>query len=369
MLKPESYSVPLNLHYCVHFGYLTIIVAILFITDLKRSPLENSSLQLSPADIPAQVKCPDDINVQNQMFSSSKSAEWPMHDSLFFNKLSGQNLDIPPPDDRHSVWQCTATLLQGLQFVEDFQSIYAAHKGTNEDVLKRQYNTLQDLTEKKEATISMSDFVLFHKLISILKVKVTIETGFANGGSAVAFLSALPEDGVHMSIDPYQAAWFKQAGLAAVKNYFLEHSQSTKRYYHINETTAYGLGVLLRNRRCVDLFFLDDGHKFDDNLLELYHAHRMLKIGGILMIHDTWMASVKATSNWIEKNLSFRKIDGIGNEGVAIFVKIAKDSRKWTHYVGFDATETSNSGFESRLETNPKIISSTVTNSPQKNGF
>ena len=165
--------------------------------SILRSPLENSSLQLSPADIPAQVKCSDDITVQNQIFASSKSAEWPMHDSLYFNKLSGQNLDIPPPDDKHSVWQCTATLLQGLQFVEDFQSIYAAHKGTNEDVLKRQYNTLQDLTEKKEATISMSDFVLFHKvnlplllsdyafrceLISILKVKVTIETGFANGG-------------------------------------------------------------------------------------------------------------------------------------------------------------------------------------------
>ena len=53
------------------------------------------------------------------------------------------------------------------------------------------------------------------------------------------------------------------------------------------------MAALMRAHTCIDLIFMDDGHRFDDNLLELYYAHRLLKVGGVLVMHDVWMPSVK----------------------------------------------------------------------------
>ena len=42
-------------------------------------------------------------------------------------------------------------------------------------------------------------------------------------------------------------------------------------------------------RVCFDAFFIDDGHKFDDIIVELFHVAKMLSFGGALMLHDNWM--------------------------------------------------------------------------------
>ena len=38
---------------------------------------------------------------------------------------------------------------------------------------------------------------------------------------------------------------------------------------------------------------MDDGHKFDENIVELYHVSKLLSVGGVLIIHDSWMPSVR----------------------------------------------------------------------------
>ena len=39
----------------------------------------------------------------------------------------------------------------------------------------------------------------------------------------------------------------------------------------------------------------NEPHEYDDNIVELYFAVRMLRQGGFLVIDDAWMPSVKAT--------------------------------------------------------------------------
>ena len=103
---------------------------------------------------------------------------------------------------------------------------------------------------------------------------------------------------------------------------------------------------------------MDDGHKFDDNMVELALINSMMPAGGILVIDDTLMPSVAATISYIEArvvesarsppsipsfrgaalqaNLPYERITI--NERFVAFVKHRKDVRAWNHYSPFDAS-------------------------------
>jgi predicted O-methyltransferase YrrM len=114
----------------------------------------------------------------------------------------------------------------------------------------------------------------------------------------------------------------------------------------VNETSAAALPPLLNAHRCLDLIFLDDGHKFDSVLLELYYAQRLLKIGGLLVFHDVYMPSVRAAISFVETNLNFVRMQlpkrkGNQRTALTVFVKNGTDHRDWEHFSPFNATSTS----------------------------
>ena len=74
---------------------------------------------------------------------------------------------------------------------------------------------------------------------------------------------------------------------------------------HINETAAFGLAWLVKRRACFDVFLMDDGHKFDDNILELHSVSQLLSIGGVLLVHDTWLPSIQKTLGFIRSSLPY----------------------------------------------------------------
>ena len=91
-------------------------------------------------------------------------------------------------------------------------------------------------------------------------------------------------------------------------------------------------------RACFDAFFIDDGHKFDDALVELFHVHKMLAVGGALMLHDTWMPSIQRVESFIQTNLPFlHKVPNPLGHGccITIYTKSDVDRREWNHYVPF----------------------------------
>ena len=86
---------------------------------------------------------------------------------------------------------------------------------------------------------------------------------------------------------------------------------------------------------CLDFAFMDDGHRFDENMVELYFINKMLKVGGVLIIDDVnSFRSVNATVSFIETNLPYVRFHLI--DQLASFVKVGKDKRHWSHFKSFD---------------------------------
>lgn len=190
------------------------------------------------------------------------------------------------------------------------------------------------------------DVRALHRIAAAMRPLASGETGFGSGTSTLAVLSALPPSSVHIAIDPFQGA-FREQGYRAATAYAAR--AGVGRFVHLNETASLGLAWLHKRRQCFDLFWMDDGHKFDDNIVELYHVAKALSIGGVLIIHDSWLGSVAKTARWIGANLRFLKVlgggglrPGGGARGRApstarllIAVKTAADVRKWDHFQDF----------------------------------
>ena len=84
--------------------------------------------------------------------------------------------------------------------------------------------------------------MLLYRLLSLPSrtptALVTLETGFANGGSATAILSALIRGDWHIAIDPKQDSWGR-AGLWAAHAHLTSRTASGRpTFVHLNETAA-----------------------------------------------------------------------------------------------------------------------------------
>jgi len=204
---------------------------------------------------------------------------------------------------------------------------------------------LKRITTRTQDTARLDHMVALHQLVLALeRPLLTLETGFANGGSAVAILATLSaqtkqagqQEAVHIAVDPLQGNYNKM-GLNGVAHFFStwpDH-QSRVSFLHLNETADAALGSLVRSHQCVDLFFMDGHHLFDDNMLELYYAHRLLQVGGVLAMHDMWMPSVRKAMKFATSNLGFQSPRTGLSKDVGILVKTHVDRRDWQHFQDF----------------------------------
>ena len=66
--------------------------------------------------------------------------------------------------------------------------------------------------------MGMSDLHTLHHIIATLQPRVSGETGFASGGSALAMMTGLGREATHVAIDPFQGA-YRYDGLRAARGY------------------------------------------------------------------------------------------------------------------------------------------------------
>jgi 16S rRNA G966 N2-methylase RsmD len=52
-----------------------------------------------------------------------------------------------------------------------------------------------------------------------------------------------------------------------------------------------------------DLMLIDGGHRFDDVFIDVHYARMLVRQGGVMLLDDGWMESVKAVVRWVETNL------------------------------------------------------------------
>lgn len=166
----------------------------------------------------------------------------------------------------------------------------------------------------------------------------TVETGFALGASALAITGALMSGGAsahHSAIDPFQD-YFKNVGLHSMEKMLARHKPVKLQFDHLALPAAVGLANLYVAGECLDFAYLDDGHMFDDNMVEFFYVHHMMPVGGVLFIDDLWMQSVKTTVSFVETNLGYVRVTPLSLDFVGL-VKMTQDNRHWDHYVDFQA--------------------------------
>lgn len=77
------------------------------------------------------------------------------------------------------------------------------------------------------------------------------------------------------------------------------------RSYSVEYRQCPAQGAARSNCAALPLTRAQDGHKFDDNLVELYHVAKLLSIGGVLAMHDVFLPAVQKTLGFIRANLPF----------------------------------------------------------------
>lgn len=128
----------------------------------------------------------------------------------------------------------------------------------------------------------------------------TIEVGLALGMSALFLCQAIAgRDGArHVAIDPFQKESWDNAGLATLREAGAEDLVEV-----IEEESALALPRLVREGREFDFAFVDGDHRFEGVLLDLVFMTRLVKPGGLIVVDDMWMPSVRAAVSYVESNL------------------------------------------------------------------
>jgi predicted O-methyltransferase YrrM len=94
-----------------------------------------------------------------------------------------------------------------------------------------------------------------------------------------------------------------------------------------------------------DFIFIDGAHRFDDVVVDFYLADKVLKVGGLMVLDDTWMASVASVANFILANRAYEIVEQKSPKMVALR-KVADDARHWRHFRPFRVVTRQHGGLD-----------------------
>lgn len=137
--------------------------------------------------------------------------------------------------------------------------------------------------------VTLAEGKVLTELVLRNRLKSCLEIGVANGASALALAQAVSEiDGSLTGIDPCQLT---EHQAAAVK--LLERFDLKSRFTLHPQPTHFAGPKLLEAGRRFDLVFVDGMHNFEFKSLDCFYSDRLLRIGGLLALHDATFQSTK----------------------------------------------------------------------------
>lgn len=154
----------------------------------------------------------------------------------------------------------------------------------------------------------------------------TLEVGMAFGTSSLAFAEGhqrADKNGFHVAIDPFQKTQWHGVGIANLRRVkFWSHTKL------IEQTSDQALPHLLKTGVRFDVILVDGFHLGDTTLLDIYYATRLLKVGGVLLVDDLWMKSVRWAVRYVQRCYPHMRLDPVSHS-MAQFTKLAQDTRDW----------------------------------------
>ena len=171
-----------------------------------------------------------------------------------------------------------------------------------------------------------AEYDRLRELLDRCQPKATLETGLANGGSAIVLCDWLAKNtnGQHTAIDPFQSApkpkGFDNTGVMAV-----EQSGQGNRLTVIEDFGHMALPRLVAEGRKFQFVLIDGYHSFDYTLLDLFYADLMLDDGGYVVVHDTGMPAVYKACRFLETQKPYERLSPpIGETRSSLYGKVSR---------------------------------------------
>ncbi|MFN2494152.1 MAG: O-methyltransferase [Pyrinomonadaceae bacterium] len=145
------------------------------------------------------------------------------------------------------------------------------------------------------------------EFIRKLAAKRTLEIGMAMGCSTLAILEALPSEGRHTSVDPFQTATHAY-GYRGVGVTMVNRAGLSGQHRLIEEPNYLALPGLLKAGEKFDLIFIDGWHTFDFAFIDSFYADLLLREGGILIFDDWGFPCVYQVTKFLEQHKAYKKL-------------------------------------------------------------
>jgi predicted O-methyltransferase YrrM len=178
--------------------------------------------------------------------------------------------------------------------------------------------------------------MMLYELCRSIQPSSTLEIGMAYGFSTLFLLAALAQNqkGAHTAVDPVQSSYWHGIGLTlALESSALLADRNAFRL--IEDRSDHAATDLVRNGQCFDLIFIDGNHRYDDVLIDFCLYSQLASEGGIIILDDMWMRSVKTAADFIRTNRSDFKELASPSRKLCLFQKVGNDSRRWDHFARF----------------------------------
>jgi predicted O-methyltransferase YrrM len=190
-----------------------------------------------------------------------------------------------------------------MKFLKDNESFI---RGIQSDRLNQiMFGSSSESELKISSSIDIKSAINLNWIIQEFKISDCLEIGMAFGTSTVAIVSALPENGMLYSIDPYQKTDWDSVGLLRLRELGLtKHSL-------IEKPSLSALPDLLSKGTKVDFIYIDGMHTFDYTLVDLFYTHLLLPRGGIFGINDTNFAAVDKALTCFLLHRNYIEVDSL----------------------------------------------------------
>ena len=164
-----------------------------------------------------------------------------------------------------------------------------------------------------------------------------LEIGLAYGFSSQFLLGGLQQRGGGrlVAIDPFQRTDWHGIGRRLAAATVAAAGHGVLAFDCIEERSDWALPQLARQEERFGLVFVDGYHRFDDVLLDVTAAARLCDPGGVIVLHDLWLPSVRAVVAFLEANRTDLQRLPCRCPHLAAFVCSGPDQRNWDHFVPF----------------------------------
>jgi predicted O-methyltransferase YrrM len=156
--------------------------------------------------------------------------------------------------------------------------------------------------------VPREDALSLQEMVRATRARTTCETGVAFGLSTLAICEALKENGGedvrHYGVDPKQTELHGGSALASLKRAGLDS------VFELLEGPSHlMLPRLLERGISLDLAFVDGWHTFDYTLLDVFFLDKLLRPGGILLLHDCSWPSKQKTIGYLLTHRRYRRLE------------------------------------------------------------